>query len=31
MDKIPGVGFLEMVHDDNIKTNLLTTVVDMAR
>jgi len=31
MDKIPGVGFLEMIHDDDIKTKLLTTVVDMAK
>lgn len=30
MDKIPGVGFLEMIHDDNIKTKLLLTVTDMA-
>ncbi|KAF2764577.1 hypothetical protein EJ03DRAFT_281803, partial [Teratosphaeria nubilosa] len=31
MDTIPGVGFLMMIHDDNIKTRLLTTVVDMAK
>lgn len=31
MDKIPGVGFLAMVHDSNIKEKLLTTVVDMAK
>jgi hypothetical protein len=31
MDKIPGVGFLMMLHDDNIRTKLLTTVVDMAK
>ncbi|GIZ48181.1 hypothetical protein CKM354_001125400 [Cercospora kikuchii] len=31
MDKIPGVGFLMMIHDDNIKTKVLTTAVDMAK
>lgn len=31
MDKIPGVGFLGMIHDDNIRTKLLVTVLDMAK
>jgi hypothetical protein len=31
MDKIPGVGLLTTVNDDNIKTKLPTTVVDMAK
>jgi hypothetical protein len=31
MDKIPGVGFLKMIHDDIIKTKLLVTVTDMAK
>lgn len=31
MDKMPGVGFLAIISDDNIKTKLLTTVVDLAR
>jgi hypothetical protein len=30
MDKISGVGFLNMIDDDNIKTKLRLTVTDMA-
>jgi hypothetical protein len=30
MDKIPGVGFLKMIHDDDIKAKLPLTVTDMA-
>lgn len=31
MKKIPGVGYLTTVNDDNVKMKLLTTVVDMAK
>ena len=31
MEKIPGVGFLHMVHDDRIKEKLRTTVDDLAK
>jgi hypothetical protein len=30
MDKISGVGFLDMTHDDNIETKLRLTITDMA-
>lgn len=31
MNKIPGVGFLNMVRDDEIKKKVATIVVDMAK
>lgn len=31
MEKVPGVGFLMMVHDDGIERKMVTTAGDMAR